>query len=106
MTTKIILLLYSQGQQAIKSFQFLASSDKLFKCYVLNTELTIVDPTATPAAVEAICPKSPGLCPETCDGCVATLRVGGRAAGTDLEENEGPGEDERALDLPRGITLN
>ena len=74
---------------------------------------TTVEPIATPAAVEAICPNSPGcLC---CGVGCATLEaglaagtletgLGGARGGGDAFPNIG---DERPLDLlpPRGIII-
>lgn len=61
--------------------------------------LTTVEPIATPAAVEAICPKSPGCCGAGC----ATLEAG-LTAGT-LETGFGRARFEDSLS-PRGICDN
>ena len=62
-----------------------------------------MDPTATPAAVEAICPNKPG---PLCVFCGAATLFAGLAAGRFEREEKAPLGDERALDLPRGIYLN
>ena len=75
---------------------------------------TTVEPIATPAAVEAICPNSPG-CFGCCGAGCATLEaglaagtletgLGGARGGGDAFPNIG---DERPLDLlpPRGIII-
>ena len=70
---------------------------------------TAVEPIATPAAVEAICPNSPGCCGAGCATLEAGLAagtletgLGGARGGGDALPNIG---DDRPLDRlpPRGI---
>jgi hypothetical protein len=68
-----------------------------------QSRLTTVDPTATPAAVEAICPNKPG---PLCVLCGAATLLAGLAAGRFEREEKPPLGEERALDLPRGIFFN
>jgi len=91
----------------------LLSTGKLKKT-ILTGLLTTVEPIATPAAVDAICPNSPG-CLGCCVAGCATLEAG-LAAGT-LETGRGGARDggdafpnigdERPLDRlpPRGIII-
>ena len=88
-----LFLIYNIWNSSLKT-------SKLFNTDL--NQLTMVEPTATPAAVEAICPNKPG--PRwTCVFCGEDTLLGGLAAGTLEREDKPPPGEERTLDLPRGI---
>ena len=107
----LILCKFSSQFTTVLLYKKLLSTRK-FKTTRLTGILTTVEPIATPAAVEAICPNSPG-CLDCCGAGCATLEaglaagtletgLGGARVGGDAFPNIG---DERPLDLlpPRGI---